>query len=88
MFVVSSDFCHWGRRFNYMPFAGEGEIFKAIEALDRQGMGIVEAQDPAAFTRYLQQHSNTICGRHPIGTPPPTPELRRPYLPRRGARDV
>lgn len=22
---------------------------------------------PEDFTRYLQQYSNTICGRHPIG---------------------
>jgi hypothetical protein len=22
--------------------------------------------DPAAFTEYLQQYRNTICGRHPI----------------------
>lgn len=68
LFVISSDFCHWGRRFNYMPFAKDGgDIFRSIEALDKQGMALVEAQSPAEFTAYLAKYENTICGRHPIG---------------------
>ena len=51
-----------------MPFSRDGgEIFRAIEAMDRQGMGLVEAQDPAGFAAYLKATDNTICGRHPIG---------------------
>ncbi|KAJ3041079.1 hypothetical protein HDV00_009979 [Rhizophlyctis rosea] len=73
LFVVSSDFCHWGRRFDY-TFKGElhkadspPPIHKCIEALDREGMSIIEKIDPAAFTAYLKRTRNTICGRHPIG---------------------
>lgn len=50
-----------------MPFAREPEIFRAIEAMDREGMSLVEQQDPAAFAAYLKRTDNTICGRHPIG---------------------
>ena len=51
-----------------MPFKSSGaDIFKSIEAMDREGMRIVEAQDPVAFTAYLRSTANTICGRHPIG---------------------
>ena len=31
-----------------------------------QGMDLIEKMDPAAFSDYLKQYQNTICGRHPI----------------------
>ena len=71
--VVSSDFCHWGRRFRYQPHEGtspdgeaHNEIADYIEWLDRQGMSRIEMQQPGAFADYLRETSNTICGRHPI----------------------
>lgn len=68
LFVVSSDFCHWGRRFSYTFFDKSYEkIWQSIEALDKRGMTIIERMDPAGFTDYLQDYQNTICGRHPIG---------------------
>ncbi len=45
----------------------QGPIYKSIEWLDREGMGLIEAANPAAFRQYLEQYSNTICGKHPIG---------------------
>ncbi|KAL6985229.1 hypothetical protein U1Q18_018607, partial [Sarracenia purpurea var. burkii] len=66
-FSVSSDFCHWGSRFNYMHHDKKyGAIYKSIEALDRMGMDIIETGDPDAFKQYLLDYDNTICGRHPI----------------------
>lgn len=50
-----------------MPFAKEPEIFRAIEAMDREGMALVEQQDPQGFAAYLRRTDNTVCGRHPIG---------------------
>ena len=37
-FVISSDFCHWGRRFQFQPGTNtpNGEIYKSIESLDRE----------------------------------------------------
>ncbi|KAI9017474.1 MEMO1 family [Gaertneriomyces semiglobifer] len=70
LFVVSSDFCHWGTRFRYTyKDAGDSDapIWKRIEALDREGMAIIETIDPADFAAYLKRTRNTICGRHPIG---------------------
>lgn len=67
LFIISSDFCHWGRRFKFThqdPSAGE--IFQSIEALDRKGMALIEAQDADGFARYQHTFHNTICGRHPI----------------------
>ncbi|TPX58182.1 hypothetical protein PhCBS80983_g03287 [Powellomyces hirtus] len=77
LFVVSSDFCHYGSRFSFtsLPAAAgtttthsdNMPIYKRIEALDREGMRWVEKLDHKAFTKYLKQTRNTICGRHPIG---------------------
>ncbi|XP_014677563.1 PREDICTED: protein MEMO1-like isoform X2 [Priapulus caudatus] len=68
LFVISSDFCHWGRRFGYTPYnESRGEIYQFIEHLDRMGMDLIEKLDPAAFDNYLKTYKNTICGRIPIG---------------------
>jgi AmmeMemoRadiSam system protein B len=67
-FIISSDFCHWGKRFSFMYYEpSDGPIYKSIEALDRQGMQAIESQDIDKWYSYLKQYKNTICGRHPIG---------------------
>lgn len=54
-------------RFNYTYYdKKQGPIYKSIEALDRNGMSIIEAGNPDAFKEYLSEYDNTICGRHPI----------------------
>ncbi|KAH7939025.1 hypothetical protein HPB52_005022 [Rhipicephalus sanguineus] len=68
LFVISSDFCHWGARFHYQFYDKSwGNIHQSIEKLDKQGMSIIEELSPTAFTAYLKKYGNTICGRHPIG---------------------
>jgi AmmeMemoRadiSam system protein B len=66
-FVVSSDFCHWGERFRFTYHdKSKGAIWQSSEALDREGMRAIEAQDPAGYAAYQKKYANTICGRHPI----------------------
>uniref|UniRef100_A0A023F4N0 Putative dioxygenase n=1 Tax=Triatoma infestans TaxID=30076 RepID=A0A023F4N0_TRIIF len=68
LFVISSDFCHWGHRFRYTYYdSSQPEIHLSIAKLDRMGMDIIETMNPTAFTDYLKKYGNTICGRHPIG---------------------
>uniref|UniRef100_T1J9L6 Protein MEMO1 n=1 Tax=Strigamia maritima TaxID=126957 RepID=T1J9L6_STRMM len=68
LFVISSDFCHWGQRFRYTYYdKSSGEIYKSIEKLDRMGMDLIEQMSPNGFSDYLKKYGNTICGRHPIG---------------------
>ena len=70
--VISSDFCHWGRRFSYTPKpsrdipAAINEVYEYIEYLDKKGMDLITLQRPGAFADYFREYSNTICGRHPI----------------------
>jgi MEMO1 family protein len=68
--IVSTDFCHWGKRFRYQPIPSEGiakkPIFQHISDLDHEGMKHIEMQEPGAFAKYFQQTKNTVCGRHPL----------------------
>ncbi|XP_038079420.1 protein MEMO1-like [Patiria miniata] len=67
LFVISSDFCHWGQRFNYKYiYEPSYQIHQSIESLDKMGMQYIENLDPVGFRNYLKKHGNTICGRHPI----------------------
>ncbi|CAG8479529.1 13693_t:CDS:2 [Ambispora leptoticha] len=81
-FIISSDFCHWGLRFQYTYYSDDSDltvqltrkskteltipIYQSIENLDRQGMSIIEHIDHQEFVSYLSKTRNTICGRHPI----------------------
>lgn len=68
LFVISSDFCHWGTRFHYTYYDKSwGQIYQSIEKLDETGMRLIEEMSPTGFTSYLKKYANTICGRHPIG---------------------
>ena len=68
--VVSTDFCHWGKRFRFQPTARDNNEFMAIHEfirqLDHQGMQHISMQEPGAFAKYLQETRNTICGRHAV----------------------
>ncbi len=41
-------------------------VNESIEKLDREGMDIIEKQDPDAFQEYRERTKNTICGRYPV----------------------
>jgi len=71
LFIISSDFCHWGSRFSftyrYPTQNSSTPIFKQIEEMDKEGMSFIERLDVKGFKQYLKSTRNTICGRHPIG---------------------
>lgn len=78
LFVVSSDFCHWGERFGFTRYYEKGygdeslsfpgDIYRGIEAMDRHGMDVIASGENAysQFNNYLKNTNNTICGRNPI----------------------
>lgn len=67
LFVISSDFCHWGQRFNYTRYSpGDGDVWQSIEKLDRAGMDAIETCNHHVYSNYQKNTENTICGRHPI----------------------
>uniref|UniRef100_A0A1D1ZU13 Protein MEMO1 n=1 Tax=Auxenochlorella protothecoides TaxID=3075 RepID=A0A1D1ZU13_AUXPR len=67
LFAISSDFCHWGSRFQYTRYdPTDGAIHESIKALDARGMAAIASGDAQRFADYLQETGNTICGRHAI----------------------
>jgi predicted class III extradiol MEMO1 family dioxygenase len=43
IFIASSDFCHWGQRFNYSYYdESKGPIWKSIQWLDKTAMEAIE----------------------------------------------
>ncbi|KAF2476660.1 UPF0103-domain-containing protein [Lindgomyces ingoldianus] len=83
IFIISSDFCHWGSRFRYTYYQPPNskpvqlrpsssvptayKIHESIAATDLESMDAVETGSHGAFLEQLEQTGNTVCGRHPIG---------------------
>ena len=68
LFVVSSDFTHYGASFGYLPFPPKGAAYVA-EELRRLDFGAIEAVrrlDARAFASYVADTGITVCGRGPI----------------------
>ena len=66
LFVISSDFCHWGERFDYTP-QNTPDKADTVEAIDKGGMAKIANQEADEFFDYCVETGATICGRHPIG---------------------
>ena len=68
LFVVSSDFTHYGASFGYLPFQPNGAEYVA-EELRRLDFGAIEAVrrlDARGFASYVADTGITVCGRGPI----------------------
>lgn len=67
LFIVSTDFCHWGKSFDFTHLFKESiPIHESIEKLDRIGMDLIEKHDLKGFKAYFDTYKNTICGRMPL----------------------
>jgi len=68
LFVVSSDFTHYGSQFGYLPFPPDGPDSVAAE-LRRLDFGAIEPirrGDAQGFASYVNATGITVCGRGPI----------------------
>lgn len=67
VFVVSSDFCHWGSAFHFQYYdSNDGDIWESIEKLDMKGAALICNEDADGFAEYIDTYHNTICGRNCI----------------------
>jgi MEMO1 family protein len=68
LFVISSDFTHYGVQFDYLPFSptGADDVSAELRRLDFGAIDRIRAGDADGFERYLQATGITICGRGPI----------------------
>jgi AmmeMemoRadiSam system protein B/AmmeMemoRadiSam system protein A len=63
LLVVSSDFTHYGPRYDYQPF--EGPVRPIVEELDRQSVSYLSKLDLDGFVRFQHDTKDTICGFFP-----------------------
>ena len=59
--VVSSDFTHYGPRFDYVPFTDN--IPEQLEALDMGAFDAIKTLNNQTFLTYIRETGATICGR-------------------------
>jgi len=62
--VASSDFTHYGPRYQYMPFSKE--IPENLKKLDMGAYEFIQKVDAEGFLKYRQHTGATICGYVPI----------------------
>ncbi len=64
LWVISSDFTHYGRQFGYLPF--KENIQENLKELDLGAVNKILDFDLEGFDEYLNKTGATICGRNPI----------------------
>ena len=64
LLIASSDFVHYGRNFNYVPF--KKDISENIKKLDFGAYDKIAALDLAGFIKYKKNTGATICGEMSI----------------------
>lgn len=64
LWVISSDFTHFGRSFGYVPFTDN--VAERLEDLDIGAVNTIEHLDYNGFCEYIERTGATICGNNPI----------------------
>ena len=64
LWVISSDFTHYGQSFDYVPFTKN--VPEELQKLDGDALNLIKAKDFDGFQKYLERTGVTICGVEPI----------------------
>jgi AmmeMemoRadiSam system protein B len=64
IFIISSDFTHYGRNYHHIPFSSD--VKKNIYETDRKAIEFIEKNDVDGWLAYVQENLMTICGFIPI----------------------
>ena len=82
LWIISSDFTHYGKSFRYVPFTED--VPGKLKLLDMGAIEKIGKLDLDGFEQYIKETDTTICGNCPIKlllamllteSPPPTAEL-------------
>ena len=66
VFIISSDFTHYGPHYGYVPFSSD--IPSRINKLDQDAIDIISNLNKSGFRDYINKTGITICGFLPILT--------------------
>ncbi|MFZ4116752.1 MAG: AmmeMemoRadiSam system protein B [Chthoniobacterales bacterium] len=64
LIVVSSDFTHYGPRFQYTPFSDH--VQERIKQLDTRAYDFLKKLDLSGFLQFQKESQHTICGFYPL----------------------
>jgi AmmeMemoRadiSam system protein B len=64
VYIVSSDFTHYGRNYGYVPFTTD--IQAKLKDLDVHAIKLINSLDINGFSDFLNRSNITICGYYPI----------------------
>lgn len=64
LIVVSSDFTHYGKDYNYIPF--KDSIKERIKNLDNRILQTIFEPSLSAFTQIIKETDATVCGKFPL----------------------
>ncbi|MFT6765935.1 MAG: AmmeMemoRadiSam system protein B/AmmeMemoRadiSam system protein A [Alteromonas naphthalenivorans] len=64
--VASSDFTHYGPRFDYQPFKDQDRLQNRIKQLDGSILETIFKEDPQGFLSIIHKKEATVCGKYPI----------------------
>lgn len=69
LFVFSTDFIHYGPRFDYSPFGPMSTACRQrIHETDSKAVALLTKIDASGFRSFLEETGATICGRHGLST--------------------
>lgn len=68
LLVFSSDFTHYGPRFDYTPFGPAAGARAKIRALDTAAIDLLCRGDAEGFRSFVKEKDATICGQAGLGT--------------------
>ena len=66
VFIVSTDFTHYGRNYRYLPFSQD--VQENIYKMDRKAIDFVQKMDAEGFLKFNYEKITTICGQIAIAT--------------------
>lgn len=66
LLVISGDFTHYGRNFNYQPFANDEKIADKLRDLDMGAVEQIFTGDPDKFIAYYNKTGITACAFGPV----------------------
>jgi len=64
-FIISSDFTHYGREYNYVPFSEN--VAERLAKLDGELINMIKNGDYKSFEKHVFDTGATVCGASPIG---------------------
>lgn len=64
LWIISSDFTHYGHSFRYVPFTEN--VKENIRRLDMGAADLIRSLDLEGFAAYIEKTGATICGANPI----------------------